>query len=223
MKKIIAFILIFVMIISSAALAEPAFTGAWATVCDLDNSVTEITLMRVFPDNTVYYSRQQFTESSIGEEEKAIYSWELENDNCFLLISDTGEEMGRYILLNEKRLMSADYMFARFDFYVRETPAQEAEPTNTPAPVGITVPSGVYIAGDDFPSGTYSIKLENEKNGGVIVLYENMEDTRKAFSYLHEYSLNKNNPLVGKMIIKDGNVLDVRNTIIVLLPYEGLQ
>ena len=87
----------------------------------------------------------------------------------------------------------------------------------------ITVPSGVYIAGEDFPAGKYRIELENVKNSGVIVLYKNMEDTTKAFSYLHEYIMNKDKPVVGKMVIEEGYVLDVRSTTIILMPYEGLK
>ena len=219
MKKVITFVMLFVMILCSSALADPDFIGAWATVRDLDNSVTEIVILRVFPNNKVYYSRQQFTENSIGEEEKHLYTWEAENDQIFQLINDAGDVIDRCGLIGDRRLLGRADMFARFDYYARESTVPEPEQEQP----GTIVPSGVYIAGEDFPAGTYRIELENEKNGGVIVLYENMDDTKKPLSYLHEYSLNKNNYVVGKMIIEDGNILDVRNTVIVLLPYEGLK
>lgn len=224
MRKIITFVLIFVIFFSSAALAEPAFTGAWATVRDLDNSVTEIIILRVFPDHIAFYSRQQFTEDKIIEEEKMICTWEQDTDISFLLISDTGENIGRYGLINEKRLLAADNMFARFDFYARETPQPEPNPTETPEAAGITVPSGVYVAGEDFPAGTYRVELADPDNGGVFLLYDSISDVNTAFAYLYEYRISEYaSPVVGKIEIKDGNALAVRNTVIVLLPYEGLQ
>lgn len=224
MRKVITFTLIFVMFLSSAALAEPAFTGAWATVRDLDNSVTEIIVLRVFPDHIAFYSRQQFTEDKNIEEEKMICTWEQDTDISFLLISDTGENIGRYGLINERRLLAADDMFTRFDFYARETPQPEPEPTETPETAGITVPSGVYVAGEDFPVGTYRVELADPDNGGVFLLYDSIGDVNTAFAYLYEYRISKySSPVVGKIEIKAGNALAVRNTVIVLLPYEGLR
>lgn len=224
MRKVITFILIFVMFLSSAALAEPAFTGAWATVRDLDNSVTEIIVLRVFPDHIAFYSLQQFTEDKIIEEEKMICIWEQDTDISFLLISDTGENIGRYGLINERRLLADDDMFTRFDFYAMETPQPEPVPTETPESAGITVPSGVYVAGEDFPAGTYRVELADPDNGGVFLLYDSISDVNTAFAYLYEYRVSKySSPVVGKIEIKAGNALAVRNTVIVLLPYEGLQ
>lgn len=206
MKKVITLILIFVMILSCTALAEPVFTGAWATVRDLDNSVTEIIIMRVFPDNTVYYSRQQFTERSVGEEEKAIYSWELEEDNCFLLISDTGETIGRYSLINEKRLMSTDCMFARFDFYARETQTPEPEPT--PAPLdnlatGFLLDPGQYIVGVDLPAGDY--RFEYYENPCDIFVHKNA-DSALWSAYA---SVSKKSPVYAKLNLPEGARLDI--------------
>ena len=224
MRKIITFVLIFVIFLSSTALSEPAFTGAWATVRDLDNSVTEIIVLRVFPDYISFYSRQQFTEDKIIEEEKMICTWEQDDDISFSLISDIGETVGRYGLIDDERLLSADCMFARFDFYARETPKQESVPTELPEPAGIAVPSGVYVAGKDFPAGTYRVELADPDNGGVFLLYDSISDVSTAFAYLYEYRISKyDSPVVGKIEIKDGNALAVRNTVIVLLPYEGLK
>lgn len=228
MKKIIAFLFIFVIFLFSVAFSEPAFTGAWATIKDLDDFTTEIIIMRIFPDNIAFYSRQRFTEDRIIEEENTICSWEQTDDRSFTLIGETGEKIGGYGLLNDKRIMNVDYTFARFDFHVRET--LEPEPTEMPAvdempkPSGITVPSGVYTAGEDFPAGTYRIELSNQDNGGVVLLYDSISDVNTAFAYLYEYRLsNYDSPVVGKIEIKDGNALAVRNTVIVLLPYEGLK
>lgn len=224
MKKVITLILIFIMILCSSALADPDFIGAWATVRDLDNSVTEIVILRVFLDNKVYYSRQQFTENSLGEEEKHLYTWEAENDQIFQLINDAGDVIDRCGMIGDRRLLGYTDMFARFDYYARETPQSEPEPTETPETAGITVPSGVYVAGEDFPVGTYRVELADPDNGGVFLLYDSIGDVNTAFAYLYEYRISKySSPVVGKIEIKAGNALAVRNTVIVLLPYEGLQ
>ena len=223
MKKVITFLLAFVIFLSSVAFSEPSFAGAWATVRDLDESVTEIVVLRVFPNNTAFYSRQQFTEEAVVEEESLICSWETTDDGSFSLISETGEIIGTYSLINDKRLLSADNILARFDFYARETAVQEPEPTEATEPAGITVPSGVYVAGEDFPAGTYRVELADPDNGGVFLLYDSISDVNTAFAYLYEYRISKyDSPVVGKIEIKEGNALTVRNTVVILLPYEGL-
>lgn len=130
-----AFFLTFalIFIICSVAISEPAFTGSWATVRDLDNSVVEIDILHVFPNNKAYFSRQQFTENSVGEEVKTICSWEQDSDTSFELIGEAGIKMGYYGLINDKRLLTYDCIFARLDFYARETPTPNPIPTITPA------------------------------------------------------------------------------------------
>lgn len=222
MKKVITLILIFVMILSCTALAEPEYIGAWTAFLDAG----AITAFRLLPDHTAYYLAQSFPDETPVS---GVYSWEEIDDRSFRIFDAQGESVGEYSMLNKNRIVDKNSVIyantlisVPLDQIVFDS-EPEPDPTEVPAPAGITVPSGVYIAGEDFPAGTYRIVLENEKNSGVIVLYENMEDTKKAFSYLHEYILDKNNHTVGKMIIDDGNVLDVRNTVIVLLPYEGLK
>ena len=216
MKKVITFVMLFVMIVLfSSALADSGFEGTWFYDIELKGSYYSYILIHLFEDGSGLYSSD------------IIDSGEVDNDPAGVAISWEPCEVGVRIhfssgyrdfhLLDDGRLSDgssfAPSVFTKMD----------GQPPRFVPGSGITVPSGVYTAGDDFPAGTYRIELENEKNSGVIVLYDNMEDTKKAFSYLHEYTLDKNNTTVGKMIIEDGNILDVRNTVIVLLPYEGLK
>lgn len=87
-----------------------------------------------------------------------------------------------------------------------------------------SLPSGAYIAGEDFPAGIYRVELKDEKNSGTIRLYEKMDDVTKAFSYLYDYGLGSfyGSYAVGKIAIKEGNALQVKNTTVVLIPYEGI-
>lgn len=218
MKKIITILLI-IMFFSSASFAETVdesfYIGTWVSFQYLRTQGCTITLFHLDEDHTCYFLLRSFSNADDGNGRENVKTWSANGNNLSIVTGNTTWDL----------FVTSDYKLAKkipggYEVYERVGGLSSGSSESNG---GIKVPSGVYVAGEDFPAGIYSIKLENEKNGGVIVLYENMEDTRKAFSYLHEYSLNKNNPLVGKMIIKDGNVLDVRNTIIVLLPYEGLQ
>ena len=161
-----AFFVIALIILCSAALSEPAFIGAWATLRSLDDSVEEMTVLRIFPGNVAFYSRQQFTGNSIGEEEKMICTWEQVGDASFNLTSDSGDFIDKYGLINEKRLLSSDYFFVRIDFFAKETPSPEPErkPELTPEPeptqaplnsleTGFLLDPGQYIVGEDLPAG----------------------------------------------------------------------
>ena len=89
----------------------------------------------------------------------------------------------------------------------------------------ITVPSGVYIAGEDFLPGTYRIELAEGLKYGHVKLYENKEKVKKAFSYIHDYDLGEyyGSDVVGKIEILEGNALEVINSTILLKKYEGLR
>lgn len=131
MKRITSILAFLIIVFASfSAVAEPAFIGAWAALREPADSASEISVLRVFPDHKAYFSHQYFTEESIGEDEKGVYTWEQEEDFAFHLIDEAGEEIGRYCLLNEDRLMTKNDMFVRIDFYVREY--QAPEPTAVP-------------------------------------------------------------------------------------------
>ena len=102
-----------------------------------------------------------------------------------------------------------------------EKTQSQKEETNEP----ITVPPGVYIAGEDFPAGTYRIELAEGLTYGNVKLYENKEKVKKAFSYIHDYDLGEysGSSIVGKIEILAGNALDVSYSTILLKKYEGLR
>ena len=215
MKKLFVFIIIFVMITYfSSSFADSGFAGTWLFEREMKGPYYFYELIHLFENGTGLYSSDIIDAGEVDSPAVIAISWELCDAGIRIHFTNGYRN---YQLLDDGRLSDggsiAPSVFRKLD----------GEPPRFSPGSGITVPSGVYIAGEDFPVGTYRIELENEKNGGVIVLYENMEDTRKAFSYLHEYSLNKDNTTVGKMIIENGYVLDVRNTVVVLLPYEGLK
>lgn len=223
MRKVITILITFVMLLSSAALADPAYIGAWTAILDTG----EITVFRLLPDHTAYYLAQAFPASVPVS---GIFAWEEIDDQSFRIFNAQGDPVGEYSMLNKNRIIDKNsVIYAGTMISVpldqitfENTP--EPESTETPEPAGINVPSGVYVAGEDFPAGTYRIELSNQDNGGVVLLYDSISDVNTAFAYLYEYRLsNYDSPVVGKIEIKAGNALAVRNTVIVLLPYEGLK
>ena len=224
MKKLFLLVLVIVMFACSVAQADPAYLGAWTAVLESG----EITVFRLLPDHSVYYLFQAFP---AGTPVSGIFTWEEVDDQTFSIINGQGDPVGVYSMLNKNRILDRnDIIYANTLISVpmnqisfSSTP--EPQPTETPEPAGITVPSGIYTAGDDFPAGTYRIELADPDNSGVVLLYESISDVNTAFAYLYEYSLNNRSgsPVVGKIEIKDGNTLAVRNTVVILLPYEGLK
>ena len=165
-----------------------------------------------------------------GDPVSGIFAWEEIDDQSFRIFNAHGDPVGEYSMLNKNRIIDKNsVVYASTMISVpldqitfESTP--EPDPTETPEPEGITVPSGVYVAGEDFPAGTYRVELADPDNSGVFLLYDSISDVNTAFAYLYEYRISKNSsPVVGKIEIKSGNALAVRNTVIVLLPYEGLQ
>ncbi len=214
MKKILLFCLILITLFS-VAIAEhyKGYCGTWFFERELKGPYYHFELFHFFEDGSGYYVSGIIDKGDIDDCLEVPIIWE-QNDSGVRVLINKGYQ--NYTLLDDGTLSDggsfAPSVFCKLN----------SQPPYT-AGSGFTVPSGVYIAGEDFPAGTYRIEMEDESNTGVIVLYENMEDTKRAFSYLHEYSMTKKTPVVGKMVIEPGNVLDVRNTIIILLPYEGLK
>jgi hypothetical protein len=94
----------------------------------------------------------------------------------------------------------------------------------------IEMPAGTYTAGVDFPSGTYSVKtkgffvqflLYQDANDMQIIL-DQTDDFLKSFSRMKQHILDDENG-IGKIVIEDGNILNIIGGTIHLSPYSGLK
>jgi hypothetical protein len=94
----------------------------------------------------------------------------------------------------------------------------------------IEIPAGTYIAGIDFPSGTYSVQTKGifvqfvvyqNKNDMKSVL-EQTDDFIMAFSRSKQHIIDEENG-IGKIEIEDGNVLNIIGGTVFLTPYAGLK
>ncbi len=72
------------------------------------------------------------------------------------------------------------------------------------------IPSGTYTIGEDIPAGVYSIEMPKGQSMGMVTVNE----------YEAMYVLSKDSPTVGKITLKDGDVMNVLYPII-LSVYSG--
>ena len=80
----------------------------------------------------------------------------------------------------------------------------------------VTVPVGVYVVGVDIPAGTYSIKPEVY---GWIRLYKNAS---ASFSMFSEGIEKRKNEYIGKLVLTDGNIVEITSGSLIFAPYQGL-
>lgn len=221
MRKVITILLTFIMLLSSATLAESAdqyYYGSWFFAREMKGPYYCFTLFHLFEDGSAYYYSNIIDSGKIDDDPvELLTKWE-SSDEGIRIFFNAGYQ--QYYLLEDGRLSDGE-SFAPAIF-TKVFPDIDVNIPNSGR--GITVPSGVYVAGEDFPAGTYRVELADPNNGGVFLLYDSISDVNTAFAYLYEYRISKyDSPVVGKIEIKAGNALAVRNTVIVLLPYEGLQ
>lgn len=95
MRKVITFILIFVMFLSSAAIADPNpstfLYGTWARIVEYDDHQLNIDLFHVFPDHRAYYISRWFDGKEADPNDDKIIEWSFE-DGKFFLFFESGYE-----------------------------------------------------------------------------------------------------------------------------------
>ena len=82
---------------------------------------------------------------------------------------------------------------------------------------GITVHQGTYIIGADIPAGTYRVEITGI--GGYYDLYE-YDGGRKIATGLTGSTYDVYD--IGKLELKEGNVLLFRNSTFIFYPYSGV-
>ena len=222
MKNLIALLLCFVTIFSFAQaeiVDESFYVGTWVSFQYLKTGGCTISLFHLDENHKCYFLLRAFSDSEDGHGRENIKTWSSNGNNLTIVTGNTSWDL---FVTRDYRLAMENYgsyeIFEKVGGSVNSTSSASKDPS------AITVPSGVYVAGEDFPAGTYRVELADPDNGGVFLLYDSISDVNTAFAYLYEYRISKySSPVVGKIEITDGNALDVRNTVIVLLPYEGLQ
>ncbi len=83
----------------------------------------------------------------------------------------------------------------------------------------VTVPQGFWTVGVDIPAGTYTITRANKSLN--VFLWKKSTGDYSAGGLIMSAVLNDSNPTIGKVALKNGNILETTGPVIVT-PYKGL-
>lgn len=80
----------------------------------------------------------------------------------------------------------------------------------------VAVPAGDYVVGEDIPAGTYSLDSEGY---GMISVYSDASKDIMGMSACHSVGGGET---VGKIELKDGQVVEIQMASIIFKTYAGL-
>ena len=80
----------------------------------------------------------------------------------------------------------------------------------------VTVPNGMYIVGVDIPAGTYTLK----PNGYAVCKV--WKSVSSKYSFFSEGVSESDNEYIGKLILIEGNIVEITYGSFVFSPYQGL-
>lgn len=85
----------------------------------------------------------------------------------------------------------------------------------------VTAPVGIWKVGEDIPAGSYSIRASGSMFGNVV-LWRGEQNDYKSGVILNEMFIDDENTLIGKVIMSDGNTLEISGCPVILSPVVGL-
>lgn len=81
----------------------------------------------------------------------------------------------------------------------------------------VIVPIGTYEIGVDIPEGVYTINTVND--GAGFKVYENANSSR---FFINEYISHYDRESIGKITLKNGNIVIISDSKVIFSPYQGL-
>lgn len=88
---------------------------------------------------------------------------------------------------------------------------------------GVKVSKGYWRVGTDIPAGVYSIQLQDKRDTCFVGVWGfAVDDYTTNGGSLFRGLLRSDAPSIGRIELKDGNILEVGNPVI-LKPSEGLE
>lgn len=81
------------------------------------------------------------------------------------------------------------------------------------------IPKGTYIIGEDIPAGTY--RLERLNSSGSVKAWADEKATKDAYGYFFYESLTRDDPVIGKLKLQAGNIIELESTVKFSL-YKGV-
>ena len=125
------------------------------------------------------------------------------------------------LLLIQSAALAADLSGMSFDELLALRDQVQRELISRPEWKEVTVPPGEYTIGIDIPAGVYSISYAGKRPGNFRVWGAAVKDYKANGGLLINTSINKDDPLLARLVLKEGNVLET-TTAILMTPYQGL-
>ena len=85
----------------------------------------------------------------------------------------------------------------------------------------VKVPQGIWEIGVDIPEGNYTIILNDNNSGNIWLWGKAKGDYKSNGGLLVNTSLTSKQPQIGKLILKNGNILELKCDVI-MSPVKGL-
>ena len=87
---------------------------------------------------------------------------------------------------------------------------------------GLTIEPGIYIAGEDFPAGSYYFEGVEGRYAANIRVYPSKDKTKPLDALQTINGIGSNAPKTGRMILEEGNALEIASGPAVIHVYKGL-
>ena len=114
MKKALFLLLGLLLFVSfSSADESPAYLGTWAVSTEFMEGKTDLTILKINPDHSVFYSSQWFFagKENPGLDSKYVATWEESGDDSFRIVLSDGNVSDGYRLSSENKLVSPSGLF----------------------------------------------------------------------------------------------------------------
>lgn len=87
---------------------------------------------------------------------------------------------------------------------------------------GVTIYPGVYKVGEEIPAGVYRAECKGAYSSALLNIYpdENNQSILSGKSYVMAELYGSS--VVGKLVLEEGNIVDLTNGNIILSAYTGL-
>ena len=87
---------------------------------------------------------------------------------------------------------------------------------------GVVIEPGIYIAGEDFPAGSYYFEGVQGRYSANLYQYPSKEKTSGLGAIQEIHYVGEEVPKTGRMIFEDGNALKIASGPVVIHIYKGL-
>ena len=218
MKRVITFALALFLLFPSCfaeEINETLYTGTWVYQEETSNGGFLLEVLHLTKEHKVFYIRQFYDAKTPTYNWKTVGSWQISENGIRI---NTGEGYPEYYtaklpsvylpLLYLYYPSGAEYKIFEAISSDMLTRIADDSLSNIKEETGVFVPSGYWDVGIDIPAGIYSVRKPDNINSQNFVVYERYnEETGRYTRALVNTILNSNNSIIGKITLREGNVV----------------